>query len=268
MLTSLKSSILFNSAIAEDLNTLAAKVDKRLYCFAYYSPNPYPQNSDPQLLFYLSVLNLHGLLWDCGPHIIYNIIQKNNKTSSYQKILNDSKIFCRQLHALRIDLAHNNSEKFYLNALEKETIQFFFNSNKKQKKEIDWKKSCLFFSQKTECIIELIKEFIIDASKNPQLKDSWLHAIQCYYENAEYIILNVLSDRYRLKYPQNNKKSRITKKVIISWVNNANTEKNYYEQYMKECSDRVKNLLLSSSCPSPAWPLEFFAKITEDAIYF
>ena len=113
-----RKSIAFNPSIAEDLNRKASSFDPRLYCFAYYEPTILPEGADLYTVFHLAVLNMYGLLWDCGPKIQEKIINKELYSLLRMDTckMNKCRAFVFLVRAIRTNICHNNSCKLYFNA--------------------------------------------------------------------------------------------------------------------------------------------------------
>lgn len=67
-------SICFSTSKADSLNEKARQIDPRLYLFAYYEPKPLVEEDHPRTRFYMTIINLYGLLWDCGPFVHKDIM--------------------------------------------------------------------------------------------------------------------------------------------------------------------------------------------------
>ena len=272
-------SIAFNQDVAEDLNLKAAAVDQRLYCFAYYEPTPIPDAATAQVVFYLAVLNMYGLLWDCGPKIMENVLTQRLYREIKRKTVERDKCykFSRIIYAIRTDLCHNNSGKLYFNSLLKKAKDAYISGNGSTLDDAgdvqtDWEKLCLDFFKRCDLLTQEIDGFIraVTSKDEPKLKATWLDVIRFHYaEVGEHLFQHVLADRYKMKQQTRGFSSYVTKKDVKEWVNSVRTDDaDYYDSYLQTCKSRIDPLMDGRNCPKPAWPLDFFRLLTMDANHF
>ncbi|NBI17016.1 hypothetical protein D1841_03625 [Neglecta sp. X4] len=114
MESSLQSGICFSPDIVNRLNDLAFQIDRRIFLFAYYEPKPYREDESWHARFCTAVINLYGLLKDCGPFLgaVLNDLKEDwhtqNVCDGYYQLLADSSAF-------RSIFCHNCSRKLQLN---------------------------------------------------------------------------------------------------------------------------------------------------------
>lgn len=272
-------SIAFNLDVAEGLNLKAAAIDQRLYCFAYYEPTPIPTGATAQMIFHLAVLNMYGLLWDCGPKIMEDVLTRRIYGEIKRKTVERDKCyeFFRIIYAIRTDLCHNNSGKLYFNGILKKAKDDYISANGNTIDDAggvqtDWEKLCLDFFKRCNLLTQEIEGFIraMTSKGESNLKATWLDVIRLHYAEAgEHLVQHVLADRYKMKQQTCGSSSNITKKDVKEWVNAVRTDgTDYYDSYLQTCKSRIDPLMDGKSCPKPAWPLDFFRLITMDASRF
>lgn len=274
LLEDMRASILFDAACAKTLNESISKVDPRLFWFAYYCPKPLPDENNWQQVFYLSILNVYSLLWDCGPHPIYKICWKYRMSDS--RSYNDAQNFCHLIKAFRTYLAHNCYEGFYFNKKMHETIRDFLEKTQtddSQAFSASWETRCKVLLERVNWLSEyLIRVSDFVAVYGPE---KWLAALTEHYTRNDYYLLHVLADRYALRLMNQQRKSEnFNERRIKAWVqDNYRPDILYsgsdgYEKYWEKCKDSVPLTLDAPDCPKPAFPLPFFKSITNDAQEF
>ena len=269
------SSIAFNTSIAEKLNAQASTFDPRLFCFAYYEPTALPDNTDPFMIFHLAVLNMYGLLWDCGPMIKEMIFKKKTYAALCRDInkMHECQNFLHTVYAIRTDICHNNSSKLYFNAVLKDESRNYMEKHCcTVNQNIDLNKLCSFFFKECEFFINELSNVITQSiSKGDgEIKRAWLDAICNWYQKDEHFFMHVLADKYKMKaLSLHGQRREITKRSVQDWVNNVqNSVGQSYESYWQKCKRRIADLLIGRDCPKPALPLEFFHQITRDVHNF
>lgn len=272
-------SIAFNPNVADILNLRATSVDPRLYCFAYYEPTPIPAGATAQVIFHLAVLNLYGLLWDCGPKIMEDVLTRRLYGEIKRKTVERDKCyeFSRIIYAIRTDLCHNNSAKLYFNSLLKKIKYNYISANGSiiddaGSVQIDWEKLCLDCFRRCDLLTQEIDHFIhaIASKSEPKLKTTWLDVMRLHYAEAgEHLLQHVLADRCKMKQQTSGFSSNLTKKDVKEWVNSVRVDDtDYYNSYLQKCINRIGDLMNGKNCPKPAWPLDFFRSLTKDATLF
>ncbi|WP_243361607.1 hypothetical protein [Fundidesulfovibrio terrae] len=274
-----QNSIAFNANIAEELNAKACQLDSRLFCFAYYEPTSLPENPDNYTIFYLSVLNIYGLLWDCGAFVKDTIFSQStySSLSRHHSTLLKCKKFFSIVQAVRNNICHNNSGRLYFNSVTKSLSNEYISKQSTAsgdgKSIIDWTSLCRnFFNECNAFSGELETVMKLASSRSIQrVKEMWLLSIENWYKQDEHLLLHVLAERYILKQraqglPINN----INESTIRRWIDSSKVgdTTDFYESYRDMCAKRVSNILNSKDCPTPAMPLEFFGHVTRDASHF
>lgn len=112
-------TICFSSKQAEHLNGLAFQVNHSLFLFAYYEPKAYMTIESWQGRFRTAIVNLYGLLWDCGPFL--QDLMKTNKSilwipQNWNQIQMDFSNLKLAIGAFRSIFCHNCAEELSLNS--------------------------------------------------------------------------------------------------------------------------------------------------------
>lgn len=108
-----ENGICFSSDIANRLNDLAFQIDRRIFLFAYYEPKPYRENESWYSRFCTAVVNLYGLLKDCGPFLgaVLNYLSKH---FGARDICDEYHQLLPEVSAFRSILCHNCSRELQL----------------------------------------------------------------------------------------------------------------------------------------------------------
>ena len=246
--------------------------------FAYYEPYPIPKKADGRTVFFIAVLNMYGLLWDCGPMVRNLVSCKLRNSRRFPSLDSGLKDLVNIVYNIRTDLCHNNSRNFFFNLKIKSAafshIKKMLSVTAPNSSEDRWERLLINFLDRCDKFVSEIKNLvtIVKSSKADQValfKEDWLNEIINWYSHDENLIMHVLADRYFLKHYQTASRRSVTKAEVISWVKNAQVGNiDYYKTYIEKCQSRVDSLVKSRNCPKPAFPLDFMRCITGDAANF
>lgn len=116
-----QSSICFSPDIVDHLNTLTFQIDRRIFLFAHYEPKPYREDESWYSRFCTAVVNLYGLLKDCGPFLgaVLKKISSRDVRNNYHQLLADisafRSIFCHNCsRELQLDVEHYSRAEAYI----------------------------------------------------------------------------------------------------------------------------------------------------------
>lgn len=288
-----QKSIAFNPNIVEELNKKMALIDPRLYLFAYYQPKILPNDIDVRGCFNLAILNMYGLLWDCGK-MVMNQLFGNSRTqgpSSIQSIIDTNLSFCNAyfyiISNVRTCLCHNNSDYFYYNREKRHGCNRYFENTMGVSatfngyNETQWETICKDFldrSQRFATILDVLIEQLIQEAglqKKNEFVQYWIDCVSKWYDNDLELIDHVLADRYKLKCLTVQRDASVTKTAVRKWVasgwqkmNGTHQISDFYEDYVSNCIRMIPGILASLDCPKPALPLSILTKATADASMF
>ena len=277
-----QNSIAFNPAAADEINSEICKIDQRLYSFAYYSPVSL-QNTSAHACFYLAVINMYSLIWDCGPmlnSLIYKTHHYNHcLPTCVVRDIQEWKILesvVKTISYIRSDTCHNNSKDYYFNKASQEAHHLYIASNLGRKitgtsqlSENQWETICENFLNACDSFSNTYRNILIRIESS-SLKDRndftgvWLGYIEEWYKRNKDISINVLAELYPLAH-SNKGKTPISADVrdIYCWIakhqsqsfGNRVSNKDACHAYIKTILDNnIKTCLSSPDCPQPAWP--------------
>ena len=215
------NSICFSSVLADMLNEKAHKIDPRLYLFAYYEPKPLVTGESPRIQFLTAVINLYGLLWDCGP-FVHKSLMRSVPENPLENILPDTEwankrhivFHCKDLANIvghfRSVFCHNNSDKFALNREHIEKVEDWLYHKCRldcpydELTQNDWRtmlsklvdEADQFVADINDCLDTLLD--CRGSSRFEVACDSWLKAIARNYVTNPELLLNAMVDFYQL----------------------------------------------------------------------
>lgn len=267
------NSIAFNTVAVKKINDEFAEIDERLFAFAYYTPVPHSKNA--HACFYLAVLNMYKLIWDCGPmvnNLLWDIRKKQSPIPSnilqelrfWQKLGNLIKL----VQHIRSDICHNNFADYYFykvshDAHEKFLKQYSGSSASEISSEADWELICDIFLDLCQSFYDNLREAIAEIKKisEEQRKifvNLWLQYIEKWYKRNLEISLNVLADLYPLSLGQ---KGVLLKKVsrsdIYKWISGesgAQGKESCLRTISSILEENLGSHMQSPDCPTPAFP--------------
>jgi len=294
-----KNSIAFDINVVERLNKKAVQIDPRLFLFAYYQPKLLPKNSDARMCFYTAVLNMYGLLWDCGKivqHQLFGLNHINHRPSTIQMLvymnLKDCEKFFSIILNVRTCICHNNSDYLYFNQVKRYGCKQYLENTAGASitlysyDESQWERICQDFLDRCKWFVSILDNFLDQILKetDPKRKNIivkyWIYSISKWYQEDINLITHVLADRYKLKALTSirNKNTIVTISEVIKWVylswkkRNPSlilaNKKEYYLNYISSCQAKLSSILDAKDCPKPALPLEVLTKATADARMF
>lgn len=288
-----QKSIAFNPTLVEELNKKVALIDPRLYLFAYYQPKILPSDTDIRGCFNLAILNMYGLLWDCGKMVMCQLFGNSNsqRPSSIQSLINVNLSFCNAYFSIvsnvRTCLCHNNSDCFYYNREKLQGCHRYFENtagvlvNFDGYNETQWEAICRDFINRSQrfgtTLDDLLENLIqeVDLQKKSDFIQYWLDCVSKWYESDFELISHVLAERYKLKCLTGHGGAVVTKTAVRRWaasgwqkINGTNQTTDFYEDYIRNCSRRIPGILARQDCPKPALPLDILSKATADASQF
>lgn len=277
LLNKAKQSIAFNVKTVEDMNKIFSKIDPKLFAFAYYEPVPLPQ-TNAQACFYIAILNIYSLIWDCGPMVnsLFYDLQRytssisQNLKSTLQPLKNLSHFQKLVIH-IRSDICHNNSTQYFFN------IDAHDGHNNFLKTHCRVPSSTLTYDKEWENIsdhfLDLCQDFYVkfisivtDIIDKPTLKKEfsslWLKYIESWYIRNSDISVNILAQLYPLSYDQVGKTpTKVTRQTIYKWVNRllnqgSSTSKDKCSRLLSDVLENELNTYIhSSDCATPALPI-------------
>lgn len=109
-----QTGICFSADTADRLNTLAFQMDRRIFLFAYYEPKPYREDESWYSRFCTAVVNLYGLLKDCGP-FLGAVLNHLSKAWQISGVYEDYRQLLADTSAFRSIFCHNCSRELQLN---------------------------------------------------------------------------------------------------------------------------------------------------------
>lgn len=260
----MNDSVCFSATPVETLNLKAYQLDRRLFLFAYYAPTPFFLEESPRAKFITAILNLYGLLWDCGP-FVRNILMKSWKECPLENILPDwdwekkkSLVFrfrnlSEVVSAFRSIFCHNNSAEFALNreAVEKAHRWNVGNcriySSLDELRREDWQIMLEQLISEADqvvrdldtCLEELRR--CLDTARFNTARETWLQAIASTYLRNPDLLLNAMVDFYQLYlYNTNgNLKNNSLRNQTIRWLatNFDVDEKTWYMSWLDDGKD-------------------------------
>lgn len=290
-----KGSIAFDIKTVEIINKKAAQIDPRLFLFAYYQPKPLPVGCSARTCFYLSVLNMYGLLWDCGKMVKTRLFSPDNSVNPIIDLVKcdfmDMKLFYDTVYCIRTCLCHNNSTCYHYNKINRNTFDEYVKLNGNisdafnESDENQWMKMCRDFLLQCDSFSKHIDQYldIMISEKNSIKKERivnyWIESIDCYYKTDEEMMINILADRYILQLKAGHHKNvAISKNDVKRWVAKAWKKRNAslatssvsdcYKHFIKTCQPKITQVLSAKNCPKPAFPLDVLVKATYDSRSF
>lgn len=277
-----QASIAFDFGVADDINKIIATIDARLYSFAYYSPVVL-QNTSAHACFYLAVINMYSLLWDCGPmlnSILYDLNCRYRKIPpnlrSELATWKPLDIMRRTIANIRSDVCHNNSAEYYFNKSSHHEHYSFLSTNvgkhftvKSQFAEKDWEIVCEKFLAMCNDFSNTYRSVLLNLKKVPpkEIADFttlWLGYIGEWYKRNKDISFSVLGDLYPLSISNKGKvPSGYDLGTLYRWISRNWTPpsgglaspKEICHAYIKATLDNsLDTHLCSPHCPEPALP--------------
>ena len=278
----IKKSCVFNKEPVEKLNKLAQAADGRLFLFAYYNPKPFPENESAVVQFYTAVINLYGLIWDCGPFIRnllgrkkqYGLLERDShgNLSAKSKKINDTFYQLQNnLSGLRNAACHNTASEYFFNQQNIDNAEdFFINLGLSPGALLpgDWKK----------CLDELCRlaietgegiEYGLNclAALPPPQKDKvinfWLNDCLCQWYKTKKKDLDGYLEELKIWHAAKFRKKEM---YLSTWL------KGNFGIY--DSSSLITEALLSAllndpaRCPKPALPLPVFMELSKEIYNF
>ncbi|MGE4478664.1 MAG: hypothetical protein AB7E76_06755 [Deferribacterales bacterium] len=287
-----KNSIAFNLNKIDSLNKSVAKLDARLYAFAYYEPIAISECGNYRFNFNIAILNLHALLWDCGTMVRDKILNKYYKLrpTSLIKItspfIDDIDRYYSVIHNIRTHLCHNNSQEYYYNKQCYSMVKNYYLSKCNNatpdiaNSSDDWK---LLFNDIIDIaeyietkMSETIRKFtLLPPVDKSEVINFWLNSIKEYYANDSEMILDTLTYKYLIS-PSFIQTAPVTKNSVKKWVglkwnsltNRRIPYRDSYNDYIQVCKTRIGTALNNTNCPRPALPLDIYHAVTSEADHF
>lgn len=290
---STKKSIAFDAEVVERINKKAEQVDPRLYFFAYYKPKTLPKDIDSRGCFILAVLNMYGLLWDCGKMVLQKLFKYRFYNQSTKEI-EDIK-YCQELVSIifnvRTCICHNNSDDFFYNSMKSyECGQYFINitgalTPLDAYKESQWKLVCEDFFDRCDQFANVLDRVLdqlvleTDVNRKADFVRYWIDSISEWYGKDQDLIEHIFADVCQYRYATSSRKNiAVTKGEVFRWVEKGwrdknktlrlATQKEYYDNYIAVCRGKLFNILCGPNCPKPAFPLEVLKLAAIDALTF
>lgn len=285
LFTKAKNSIAFNKTNAVDINNKFAEINKKLFGFAYYEPVPI-HNTNAHACFYISILNMYSLIWDCGPMLNSLLWDLPNLQSSMSPDLRQALQSWKNLENLnkivssvRSDICHNNSTEYYFNKKAHEQHESFLKPISQDNtissySKIDWECTCnTFLILCNNFYTDFINSINIIKNSSESIRSEfitlWLKYIESWYKRNTDISINILANLYPISYNQKGKiQKNITKTTLYKWI--ACSSQNIQNKSCKDiCLNEIKNILndklsryiQSEECPSPALPIPVLTNI-------
>jgi hypothetical protein len=218
-------SILFSSVDADKINNLiSTHIDARLYLFAYYLPKQLP-NEDNILRFWIGVINLYTLFYDCSPFLFRSQYVNNIK---YKDLLyefvhegllqyseeTDIRKFIKLIHLLRTLFCHNATIEDYGNRDKRnEAVSFFsqfsqtVDPNIKNIDELclsnaEWNDALIELHNMAELCMTKIKNSLaklISYSQTQKVINKWLYLLIGWYQQENMVFIkSTIADYYEL----------------------------------------------------------------------
>ena len=112
------NTICYSAGPANDLNEKALRIDCRLFLFSCYTPKPYSESESYFSNFRTAIVNLYGLIKDCGLYT-WNVIRDTGKNDSiiwrdYPHIRKVYNILWDAVSSFRSLFCHNCSHELCL----------------------------------------------------------------------------------------------------------------------------------------------------------
>jgi len=275
-----RSSIVCDVAVSERLNELAALLDSRLFLFAYYNPKPIAEDASGYVKFHIAILNIYGLLHDCGPFVRTRLVKLDTNSIIYehqgrknQDIVRRFEMLDRFVTAYRSCHCHNNADSFIFNRQHIEYLndhQMSFTSINRsfsQYSDVDWNKAYIALRSQADRVAsdieECLKRLLAPSGENKrhQVIEYWLASIADWYVNDKQLSYNVLADIYFNKfYDKYNRRVHITQTRVKNWIMDSDGNESL-TQWLKE----IPFFIDSQNCPEPALPCEFLHHIFSKA---
>lgn len=288
-----EQSVAFDIDAVVRLNKKAAQIDPRLYLFAYYQPKPLPEYLDARMCFCTAVLNMYGLLWDCGKMVQHQLFGLSGPTAIQTLVksdLNNCNEFFSIISNVRTCICHNNSNHLFYNRDKSSGCQGYLEKAAGVSTPINtyadaqWVRVCQDFIDRCEWFVNVLDYFLDQILKESDLKKAyiiqyWIWSISRWYQTDIELITHALADRYKLKILTSSMKNTVvTKYRVAQWVGIAWRKKNpplvltktkdYYLNYIAACQAKISNIMNAHDCPKPALPLEVLTIATADARMF
>lgn len=273
-----KASIAFDAKAVNDINNWFSEIDERLFAFAYYSPLPLHE-TDARSCFYLAILNMYSLIWDCGPmlnSLLFDLRYRQKNISqeiiSAVQSLKDLSYIVNIVQCVRSDVCHNNYPEYHfckithlkhIDFIEKHSVNHpleTFDKNGWEKLFTVFLDLCQEFYDKFRSAADSIKGMAShDRAKFISL---WLEYIAGWYGRNLDISFNVLARLYPLSLAQTGKTpTKVKKEDIYTWIAQLSEEEGESPKDVcnKYLSDLLKKGLIqyiqSSKCAAPALPI-------------
>lgn len=279
----IENTVAFNKTPIDKLNKKAQSIDKRLFLFAYYNPNPFPKNENAIVQFYTAVINLYGLFWDCGSFVRTFLLHKRQSDSLLERdeqgtltqkgsdIYNRFSSFTLSLSGLRNAACHNNAKEFYYNRQNDIKANDFFSS-------IGLNSGTLSIDEWQKCVSELCKEgdnVINDIeyclnwlnscsqSEKDKIIRAWLNDGICPWYINRQSEMNGYLEELQIYYCFTFRKRPQTLSRWLQYNLNANDCSRWLNQ-------QSLSILLNDAaqCPKPAFPIDVFKALTKDVYKF
>lgn len=208
-------SICFSASKAEELNSKAFSLDKRLFLFAYYEPMPYILEESARSHFCTAIINIYGLFWDCSPFFRALLAPPSSilVSKGSQKTRSDFYNLYNIVSAFRSMFCHNNSSEFPLNEEKRILAESWIGNILSSDFEVEgietlneghWEKLLLALCKMGDSLMEdlNINLDLLNGTTNivrkEQTIDQWITAIAgSYLANPEYL-LNAMAGMYQI----------------------------------------------------------------------
>lgn len=217
----MNDSICFSCVPANALNEKAHEIDPRLYLFAYYEPKPLEKNDNARIQFFTAIINLYGLLWDCGP-FVHKSLMRSLKDNPLANILPDVEWQKKKLIVFRCqDLAdivsafrsiscHNSSGELLLNREHFKSANDWIHyhchiyHSYDELTQDDWNKMISQLVVEANCFVEDIEnclDILSNCRDTPRFeiaRESWLKAIARNYLTNPELLLSAMAEFYQM----------------------------------------------------------------------
>jgi hypothetical protein len=280
-------NIAFDASVANDLNTQAAQIDGRLFLFAYYEPKQC-DGETARYQFITAVVNLYGLLWDCGPfirgqllttreissgapeHLIVPYEQSRKNKAITQQFLDLANL----VENVRSCYCHNNSKEFFSNERKQEfqkrwlSIHTGCDYDQGPKTEEEWQKALdaiLIESSKFTTNLKKCLDYVKNSRDKEYVVKRWINngILYWYYKNRD-LMYNVLLEKYLSKFNRGNLPERVTRSDINNWITQLSMSKevNVNEIFENWIGRQAQIVLLSGwSSSTPLLPYDVISKM-------
>lgn len=236
---SLQSGICFSPDIVNHLNALAFQIDRRIFLFAYYEPKPYREDENWYSRFRTAVVNVYGLLKDCGPFlgaVLRDLAEDwpiRNVLNGYYQLLADSSAF-------RSIFCHNCSRKLQLNEEHYSHVEDYIFSHVgvdlslQDLEQAHWKRLLQELDASAKSLADGLETALngliglCENSKRDKAVKCWINQIAVSYQRNPEYLLHTMSALYQWYLenggdrPPNCHSNTILRTQTIRWLENLN----------------------------------------------